>query len=216
MEIERAPFEPQFVPLWKLMQETVSPKSNNKVSSPLLAGAILRSILHSAPYPPSLFYNIMVRILAEKKINYEKAAIIKAYLLRNPNGYKLKEVLTVSLNDQSENRPYVLGRLFSVLEKAQQNANTEIKATITDRYFSSACTTPASVFPVLLRLSKHHTSKSEYGKLSEIKIRELMDKLSLENNPFPSILTLDEQGVFILGYYHQQKANYTKTNKEDK
>ena len=122
----------------------------------------------------------------------------------------------MSLNPQSENRPYVLGRLFSVLEKAQQDANPGINTTIKDRYFTSACATPASVFPILLKLSSHHISKAAYGYASENKIRDLMEKLDVDNKPFPSHLTLDEQGVFILGYYHQQKANFEKTNKEEK
>lgn len=214
MEIQKAPFEPQYVPLWKLMQETVSPNSRDKASSPLLSGAVLRAILSGSPYPAALYNSIIVRIRAERDINRAKAGIIKAYLIKIQT--KNKEVLTVSLNAQSENCPYVLGRLFSVLEKAQQDANPGIKATIKDRYFTSACATPATVFPVLLRLSNHHISKSEFGKASENRIRELMGKLDVDSNPFPSHLSLEEQGVFILGYYHQQKANYEKTNKEEK
>lgn len=214
MEIEKAPFEPEFVPLWKLMQETVSPNSRDKASSPLLSGAVLRAILSGSPYPAALYNSVIVRIRAERDINRAKAGIIKAYLIKIQT--KNKEVLTVSLNAQSENCPYVLGRLFSVLEKAQQEANPGIKATIKDRYFTSACATPATVFPVLLRLSNHHISKSDYGYVTENRIRELMSKLDVESNPFPSHLSLEEQGVFILGYYHQQKANYEKINKEEK
>lgn len=214
MEIEKAPFEPEFVPLWKLMQETVSPNSRDKASSPLLSGAVLRAILSGSPYPTALYNSVIVRIRAEKDINRAKTGIIKAYLIKIQT--KNKEVLTVSLNAQSENCPYVLGRLFSVLEKAQQDANPGIKATIKDRYFTSACATPATVFPVLLRLSNHHISKSDYGYVSENRIKELMGKLDVENNPFPSHLSLEEQGIFILGYYHQQKANFEKINKEEK
>jgi CRISPR-associated protein Csd1 len=157
----------------------------------------------------------MIRIRAEREVNRGKVAVIKAYHLRNPNNLNFKEVLTVSLNEQSNNRPYVLGRLFAVLEKAQLDANANIKATIKDRYFTSACATPASVFPVLLRLSNHHIAKSDYGHISERRIQELMDKLDLDSNPFPAHLSLDEQGIFILGYYHQKKANYTKLTKEE-
>lgn len=217
LEIHRAPFEPQFVPLWKLMQETVSPNSTDKASSPLLTGAVLRAILSGSPYPASLYSSVMVRIRAERDISRGKAALLKACLIRKyPNDLNFKEVLTVALNEQSKNRAYSLGRLFSVLEKAQQDANPGIKATIKDRYFTSACATPAGVFPVLLRLSSHHTAKSDFGYASENRIRDLMDKLEVSDNPFPSHLSLDDQGIFILGYYHQQKANYTKTNKEEK
>ncbi|OPX44509.1 CRISPR-associated protein [Ruminiclostridium hungatei] len=197
--------------LWRLLNETVSPKSNDKAASPILSGAVLRAILTGSPYPAALFNSVMVRIRAEHSINHYKAAIIKAYLLRNSNKYK--EVLTVSLNEQSNNRAYVLGRLFAVLEKAQQDASDgQLKATIKDRYFTSACATPASVFPILLRLSQHHISKAEYGKANDIKVSRILDMLDIEQNPIPAHLSLEQQGVFVLGYYHQKNALYKKNN----
>ena len=216
LEIERSPTEFEYLPLWKLMQETVSPMSKDKSSSPLLSGSVLRSIFSGSPYPEALFNSVMVRIRAEREISRGKTAIIKAYLLRYTGNQNYREVLTVSLNEQSENTAYVLGRLFAALEKAQQDANPGINSTIKDRYFTSACATPASVFPILLRLSNHHISKSDYGYVSERRISELMEKLDVEKNPFPAHLKLDEQGIFILGYYHQQKANYLKKDKEEK
>lgn len=215
LEIERSPKEFEYLPLWKLIEETVSPNSKDKSSSPLLSGSVMRSIFSGAPYPEALYSSVMVRIRAEREISRGKAAIIKACLMRSKYE-KYKEELTVSLNEQSENRAYVLGRLFAALEKAQQDANPGINATIKDRYFTAACATPASVFPILLRLSNHHIAKSDYGYASERRISELMDKLDVENNPFPAHLALDDQGIFILGYYHQQKANYVKKDKEEK
>ena len=97
-----------------------------------------------------------------------------------------------------------------MLEKVQREAIPGLNATIKDRYFTSACATPASVFPVLLRLSQHHISKAEYGYVSERRIEEILDNLEIEENPIPSHLDLDEQGVFILGYYHQRAAFYRK------
>lgn len=203
--------------LWRLLNETVSPKSNDKSASPILAGAVLRAILTGSPYPAALFNSIMLRIRAEHTINHHKAAIIKAYLLRNSN--KFKEVLTVSLNEQSNNRAYVLGRLFAVLEKAQQDASeSKLNSTIKDRYFTSACATPASVFPILLRLSQHHISKSSkdgYGKANDNKMSKILDILDIEKNPFPAHLLLEEQGVFVLGYYHQKNALYKKNDEKE-
>lgn len=216
LEIEHSKGEYKYLPIWRLMLETVSPKSKDKVASPLLSGSVLRSVLTGASYPQALQNSVMVRIRAERDISRGKAAIIKACLLRKDKNNSLKEELGVSLSENSQNRAYVLGRLFAVLEKAQLDANPGINTTIKDRYFTSACATPASIFPILLRLSAHHISKAEYGYVSEKKIGELMDKLKIEENPFPSRLSLDDQGLFILGYYHQQKANYIKKEKEDK
>jgi len=217
LEIEKAPYEPRLLPLWKLMLETVSPNSRDKASSPLLSGSVMRSILSGACYPTALFSNVFVRIRAERNITYGKAAIIKAYLIRKFKEEKIQtEVLTVSLNETSENRAYVLGRLFSVLEKLQLEANPGINSTIKDKYFTSACATPAAVFPILLRLANHHSSKAQYGYTYENKIRDLLDKVLMDEQPFPSHLSLDQQGVFVLGYYHQYQANYRKSIKEEK
>ncbi|MFZ2539863.1 MAG: type I-C CRISPR-associated protein Cas8c/Csd1 [Oscillospiraceae bacterium] len=205
--------EPNSIPLWLLLAQTVSPNARDKASSPLLSGSVLRAIINGTAYPVALLNAIMLRIKAEREINYCKAAIIKAYLTRR-NYEKYKEVLTMSLNAQSENIAYLLGRLFAVMEKAQQDATPGINATIKDRYFSSASSTPASVFPVLLRLSQHHISKAKYGYASDRLIAEIIEKIDMENNPIPSNLLLEDQGVFVLGYYHQRNDLYTKKTKE--
>lgn len=115
----------------------------------------------------------------------------------------------MSLNEQSTYPAYLLGRLFAVLEKVQKEAIGDANATIKDRYFTSACATPASVFPILLRLSQHHIAKADYGKASDNRIEAILNKLEMDKNPIPAHLTLDEQGVFILGYYHQRAAFYS-------
>ncbi len=121
----------------------------------------------------------------------------------------------MSLNEDWDKKPYVLGRLFAVLEKAQMEANPGINATIKDRFFTSACATPGMVFPRLIQLANHHTAKAKYGYSIEKKIIDLLDKLEIQDDPYPAHLSLREQGEFILGYYHQVKAFYTKKDKEE-
>ena len=127
----------------------------------------------------------------------------------------------MALNEESKDTAYVLGRLFFALEAVQMEANPDIKATIRDRYFNSACTAPASVFPVLFRLKNSHMKKIEresagtkmyYEKL----LTELIGKIELSDNMqgFPSRFSLEEQGKFMLGYYHQVQKRYEK--KEEK
>ena len=120
----------------------------------------------------------------------------------------------MSLNEQSNVPAYVLGRLFAVLEKAQIEAAkpSKLDSTIKDRFFSSACASPASVFPVLLRLSQHHIPKAEYGRYYDRQIGDILNLLDVENNPIPAHLTLDEQGVFVLGYYHQRAYRKASDN----
>ncbi len=212
LEIVKPSFDNRYyLSVSSLLSETVNPKSKDKASSPLLSGEVMRAILTDNPYPQSLFMAVINRIRAEKNISRGKAAILKACLIRNFNE---NEVTSVALNETSDNRAYVLGRLFAVLEDAQQQANPGINATIKDRYFTSACSTPGSVFPQLLKLSSFHTAKAEYGLSREIEKTNLLGKLKLEENPFPTHHSLQEQGIFILGYYHQVQHRYTK--KEDK
>jgi len=215
--------QPTYITVGQLLNETVSQKSKDKNASPLLAGAVMRSILTGAPYPAGLFSAILTRIRADmddaqaniRKVNYVRAAAIKAFLIRKyrhqPNN-SIQEVLQMSLNEQSANPAYLLGRLFAVLEKAQQEAIGDVNASIKDRYFSSACASPASVFPVLLRLSQHYISKAEYGYVNDRRIQDILNLLDVEQNPIPARLTLDQQGVFVLGYYHQRANFYLPKN----
>lgn len=209
--------------VYAILQETVSKKSSVKTPSPLMAGAVFRSILNGSPYPAALFYALINRIRADtddsklhiQKINAVRAGLIKAYLLRKYRYQKIpeiQEVLAMNLNEKSTNKAYLLGRLFSVLEKAQQDAAapSKLNATIKDRYFTAACASPASVFSILLRLSQHHISKAKYGYVSDRQIEEIMNLVSMDDQPIPKHLSLDEQGIFVLGYYHQRQALYTK------
>ncbi len=219
--------QPNWIPLYRLLGETYSKKSSEKKSSPLLSGAVMRSILNGTPYPAALYYAIINRIRADvddkskniQKINYFRAAIVKAYLLRKYRSQKnliIQEVLCMSLNQQTDYPAYLLGRLFAVLEKTQKDAIPNLNTTIKDRYFTTACASPASVFPILLRLSQHHISKSDYGYWSEQLIQEIMSKLKIEENAIPHHLSLDDQGIFILGYYHQRADFFEKKSDDSK
>lgn len=212
-------FEDQhtYLTIQDILDETVSPKASDKAASPLLAGAVFRAILENTPYPAALYNAIINRVRADqderftRKINYARAAIIKAYLLRkyrNQPQHPIQEVFVMSLNEQSTHPAYVLGRLFAVLEKVQQEAIGDLNASIKDRYFTSACASPASVFPILLRLSQHHISKVG-AYYHDKRIEAILNKLDVEKNPIPAHLSLDDQGVFVLGYYHERKELWT-------
>jgi CRISPR-associated protein Csd1 len=111
----------------------------------------------------------------------------------------------MSLNSESTIPAYVLGRLFAVLEKTQREAmNSE--TTIKDRYFTTACASPASVFPMLLKLSQYYLIRAKFGSMHDNQIGEILNLLDVENNPIPAHLSLDEQGIFVMGYYHQRKT----------
>jgi len=215
----------EYIPLWQLLNETVPKKSKDKKVSPILVGQVMDSIITGSAYPYTLYANILNRIRAEsddrdKKIysvNSTRVAIIKAYLLRKErklNLNKNREVLTVSLKEESTDQAYLLGRLFAILEKAQElsSKKNNLNSTIKDRYFSTASASPSTVFPSLVRLSQHHFAKIDNAKWLDIKMSEVLDKL--EN--FPAHLDMEEQGIFILGYYHQRQDFFKKrVNKEE-
>lgn len=202
-----------FIPFWKLLDETANQNSRDKSPSPHLAGDVLRSVLANTPYPATLLNGVALRIRAEQRITPGRAAILKAYYLQNPHSEVPKEVLRVSLNPNSTNVPYNLGRLFSILEAIQSAANPHISATIKDRYFNAASSTPAIIFPSLLNLAQKHLKKLDAG-LQTYYNKQLSQLMSQLAETFPTRLNRPQQGSFQLGYYHQTQARYQK--KEEK
>ncbi|HIY11763.1 MAG TPA: type I-C CRISPR-associated protein Cas8c/Csd1, partial [Candidatus Anaerofilum excrementigallinarum] len=199
------------LPLWRLVRETVNLNARNPDPSPRLAGDLLLAVLNDAPYPATLLDGVTLRIRADKQITGGRAAILKAWYLRNSQDEQLKEVMTVELNEQSNYLPYVLGRLFSVLEGVQQKANG--KTTIKDRYFNSASATPATVFPLLLNLAQKHLAKLDGGLATYYnkRITELNARIT---QTLPARLTLPEQSAFQIGYYHETQKRYTKKEEQ--
>lgn len=195
--------------VWALAQETVNQRSRDKNPSPQLVGDLLRAILTGGPYPATLLNGVTLRIRAEREVTRGRAAILKAYYLRNYPTELNKEVFTVSLNESSH-VPYVLGRLFSVLETIQSVANPGINATIKDRYFNSACATPATAFPTLVKLAQKHLQKMTTP--NEVHFSKQLTELmaQLPETGFPARLSLPEQGAFEIGYYHQTQKRYAK------
>ena len=168
---------------------------------PNLAAAVMRSILDGTPLPASLLPAAIVRIKAERDIPYPRAKLIKAFLNRNH-----ERKLTMSLDKDNPDIGYRLGRLFAVLERIQQVAINPT-ATIRDRFYASASATPAAVFGNLMRLAGHHLSKLDSDKKGlrvwlERQLEEIMSGIP----KFPAHLSLEEQGMFAIGYYHQRCA----------
>ena len=200
------------LPIWRLVQETVrrpAPGASPADPSPRLAGDLLLAVLNDALYPATLLDGVSLRIRAEHDVTRGKAAILKAYYLRNSSDQNIKEVMTVELNEQSAYLPYVLGRLFAVLEAVQQSANPGINTTIKDRYFNSASATPASVFPLLLNLAQKHLAKLDVGLATyyDKKITELNSRITCT---LPARMSLPEQSAFQIGYYHETQKRYAK------
>lgn len=213
LEIVRPAYaKTNILPLWAMLRETVNLNSRDKSPSPAMAGAATRAVFSGGPYPASLLEAVMLRIRAERNITWGRAAIIKAYYLKNPHKDCPKEVLTVSLNEASTDTAYTLGRLFSVYEAVQQAANPGINTTIKDKYFNSAAAMPAGIFPVLNNLCQKHLRKLD-GRQRVYYDKQIMTLKGILGESYPMRMTLAQQGSFDLGYYHQTQKRYTK--KED-
>lgn len=222
MEIVRpAKDELKYLGVWRMLQETANKKSRDKKPQEDVAGRTFEAILSGGRYPESLYSAVMRRIRAEQddsdahiyKITRGRAAIMKAYLIRNTNIFNGKEETMVSLDETCNDIPYVSGREFAVLEEIQERANPGINSTIKDRYFNSACATPSIIFPTLLRLKNSHTRKMWKKEADEYEavLRDLQGRLPAQG--YPKRLNSQEQGQFIIGYYHQTQKRYEK--KED-
>ena len=183
--------------------------------SDILIRNLLCAILNNTPYPVALLTQTELRIHAEQKINRGKAAIIKAWLLKNGSNPQYKEVIDVQLNEQTTYVPYVLGRLFAVLEKVQQeayeSAGRKINRTIRDHYFGSACTTPGIIFHILIdRINRYYLPKISSEGLRIVRDRQITELMGMIHESYPARLNLQDQGIFQLGYYHQKQKFFTK------
>lgn len=221
LEIIRPSFDKfPTLPIWRLVLETVRKVPGRAPEPhPRLAGDLLLAVLNDTLYPATLLNGVELRIRAERSVSRGQAAILKAYYTKYLEQFQpdspMKEALTVELNEQTNYLPYLLGRLFAVLEGLQQSASPGINTTIKDRYFNSASATPAIVFPQLINLAQKHLNKLD-GGLAVYYDKQITELSSRITQTLPTRMSLAEQSAFQLGYYHETQRRYTaKTNKEE-
>lgn len=226
IKIARASYDPEHPSLFRLLTSLAVQRKAENIP-PNLAGDTMRAILQGTPYPAPLLTLVVQRCRAEQEPTYARASLIKGALnrlIRRSNDYlklsnatnnsatstRLEKEFDIMLDPTNDNPAYLLGRLFATLEKIQEEASPGLNATIRDRYYSAASSTPVAVFTTLLRLKNHHLGKLSKGSAvnKERLISEILGGLS----EFPRILSLPEQGKFALGYYHQRQAFFTKNH----
>ncbi|MBK0398488.1 type I-C CRISPR-associated protein Cas8c/Csd1 [Limibaculum sp. M0105] len=189
---------------WSLLYETAIQRKAENIS-PLLGGELMRAVLTGAPYPRPLLSSVVGRIRADGEINGRRAAICRAFVNRNIG----QEVIPVGLDPDNPNPAYRLGRLFAVLESIQRRALPGLNATIKDRYFAAASSTPARVFPVLVKNATHHLAvmrKGDGGGLAHWLDSQMGEIWAGLEADLPRSLNLEDQGRFVAGYYHQRWA----------
>lgn len=219
LEIVRDKDTPEFFALNSMLSHA---SLNYKLENlaPNLAGQTTESILKGFPYPQTLFHATIRRVRAEQHITRVRAAVIKACINRYNRFYhKSEEEIKVALDTSNKSPAYLLGRLFAVLERVQSKA-LGIE-TIRERYYGAFSSTPVTVFPQLMKLKNHHLAKLDSGKnFFEKLIGEIVDGLD-GSGDIPRQLSLNDQGRFAVGYYHQRQAlkypdNKTQISEENK
>jgi len=207
--IVHGPYDADAPSLFRLLVSTAGQGKSENIP-PNLAGDVMRAILSGLPYPSTLLQAVVRRIRAEQSVNYYRAALIKACLNRSARYLNQMEDITMSLDLNNPHPGYRLGRLFAVLEKIQEEASPGLNATIRDRFYGEASSSPVSVFANLMKLKNHHLAKIENrGRAINLEkiIGEIMDGL----DDFPSQLSIHDQGRFAVGYYHQKQSFYKKS-----
>jgi CRISPR-associated protein Csd1 len=210
-DLEIAGHQDKVTPPIKALLRSTALLGKDENMPPTLIGETIRAILTGLPLPASLLQSVLKRIKAEQgAVTYYRAALLKALLNRNFRyRNEINQEVRMALDTQELRIGYRLGRLFAVLEKLQEDANPGLNSTIRDRYYSSASCTPKSVFGTLMRLHTHHLKK----------MQEQSWRVAAENNisaiisgitDFPSHLSLEDQGLFAIGYYHQRQERFTK------
>ncbi len=180
----------------------------------------MNAILGGSPYPDMLAMSIIRRLKVERDTdekgkkkdvhNYIRCAFLKAWLNRN---HHLN--ITTMLDTNNTQPGYLLGRLFAILVKTQEDAlGKNLNRTLRESYYASASATPRVVFPRLMRLFLHHLSKLD-GGIKTVRDKQVQEVMWALGNELPAQLSLAAQGSFALGYYHQMQSFYTKKNKEE-
>lgn len=206
-------------PVWALLYE-LAPLRKIDAGLRQLAGEWMRAIITGGNYPSSLLAQALMRVRAEHDAPALRVAIIKAVLTRrdrkaseemrrnNPEYPEWRD-RWMSLNRDEPHAGYRLGRLFAVLEAAQYaGLGRRVNAGVRDKFFSSASATPRHVFPSLLRNAQDHLAAARKRKREgranrlDAEIREILGGLS-SPGLFPAILEPEDQGAFVVGFYHQ-------------
>jgi CRISPR-associated protein Csd1 len=193
--------------LWSILSSTLRNGENlSKISRTQLPSQLLKSTLTGTPYPQSLQASIINRIKIEGGISPLRAAMLKAYLIRSYNYRGKESCITMSLNYESKEVSYLLGRLLAVIGRDQYLSNPGSNTKTASSLFAFAAATPNAAFRRLLAQEQHYKRQDS-----------LVGEILFQVEEIPKTLNLEEQTKFMLGYYHQRQEffNNTKEKKDE-
>lgn len=209
LSLVRGPNDPEFPSLFRLLTAVALQGKADNIP-PSLGGDLIRSIFTGAPYPTTWLNAAVQRCRAEQQVTYMRAVAIKAFLNRSvtTSDSQPREIQPM-LDIESPSTAYRLGRLFATLEKIQEEASPGLNATIRERYYGAASSTPVAVFTTLMRLKNHHLAKMQ-SKGRAVNLEKLLAEIMSGVSDFPVHMNLPDQGRFAIGYYHQRQDFFTK------
>jgi CRISPR-associated protein Csd1 len=203
--------------LWRLAAAAY--RDARKEMTPDVPSALIRSALLGERLPQGLLPRVIGRSRVDhdprskdRPVTYERAMLIRA-LLASRHGWKAGEM--TELETHCADQAYQSGRVMALLEDIQRAALGKVGATVVDKYYGAASAAPASVFGKLIGDAQHHLAKIRRDRegLQVLLQRGLEEALACVES-FPRTLTLEKQGMFALGYYHERAAlRATKTKK---
>ena len=164
----------------------------------MLIKDLFAAVLGKSPYPMYLYSAILEKAKTEIIVGGIKddsfrfiqyLSILKAVLIKN---FGKGEGL-VELNQLESNTAYLLGRVFAVALVTVDANRRDNMEKVKERWFRAAMETPSVAYGQFLQ-------SAELYNANEFKITEIMDKI---RTPLPQRLSLEEQGMWMLGYYHQ-------------
>lgn len=209
LSLVRGQNDPEFPSLFRVLAAVALQGKADNIP-PNLGGDLIRSIFTGAPYPTTWLNAAVQRCRAEQQVTYMRAAAIKAFLNRSvtTSASQPREIQPM-LDIESPSTAYRLGRLFATLEKIQEEASPGLNATIRERYYGAASSTPVAVFTTLMRLKNHHLAKMQ-SKGRAVNFEKLLAEIMSGVSDFPVHMKLPDQGRFAIGYYHQRQDFFTK------
>ena len=236
LALVRGPNDARYPSLKRLLQTVCLATSSQPFGDidrlpPNLGGAVIDAIFagENAPFPAMWLNAAIARCRAEQakktqqgtqalNVPYARAAVIKACLnrqIRNANQLlpaHLAEKEFSPMLDRTNTHPgYLLGRLFAVLERLQEEAaggGGKLNSTIRDKYYGAMSSSPSTVFPTLDKLKVAHLKKLPWVKREWFE--KLVGEILADLHDIPRQLPLPDQGRFALGYYHQRQDFFTK------
>ena len=205
-DIDKVEYSQRSYGLSAIMNETVNQNGTDideRISTTEVA-LLMQSIFKGIKFPESVYLNILKRINNEKKISYSKVGFIKAYLIRNCGK---EELIKMGLNDECEDKAYIIGRMVSIMDSIQYAATGN--SNIAERHLSSMSAAPGQILPILLVKVGQFAEKN--GKCYEYKnkLEEMLGKLG---GKIPDKFDLSERGMFMLGYYHEEQDKFRRIN----